>query len=72
MHTPYLYPYVKRDLHDNEISHLPGSGGPRTQELPIRYAQRILQIETLPGWQASQELVEALGNPKKLPLKGET
>lgn len=28
------------------------------RELPIRYAQRILQIETLPGWQASQELVE--------------
>ncbi len=28
------------------------------QELPIRYAQRILQIEALPGWQASRELVE--------------
>lgn len=30
------------------------------QELPIRYAQRILQIEALPEWQASRELVEAL------------
>eukprot|EP00434_Breviolum_minutum_P037872 symbB.v1.2.033580.t2/scaffold4194.1/size43189/2 len=28
------------------------------RELPIRYAQRILQIEALPGWQASRELVE--------------
>eukprot|EP00438_Fugacium_kawagutii_P014328 Skav232172 [mRNA] locus=scaffold4749:64875:77673:- [translate_table: standard] len=30
-----------------------------SEELPIRYAQRILQIEGLPGWQASSELVEA-------------
>ncbi|CAK9078630.1 unnamed protein product [Durusdinium trenchii] len=28
------------------------------RELPIRYAQRILQIEALPEWQASRELVE--------------
>ncbi|CAE7418546.1 PDK, partial [Symbiodinium microadriaticum] len=28
------------------------------RELPIRYAQRILQIEGLPGWEAAPELVE--------------
>lgn len=28
------------------------------RELPIRYAQRILQIEALPGYQASPELLE--------------
>lgn len=38
----------------------------RPKELPIRYAQRILQIEALPGWQASRELVEeGRGVPEK-------